>query len=78
MSGKEQMYIQEINQKLSVMKNSQFRTTNFSLIEYFAENNFRPLVIDELISKLLKDYKSNPKKYILSSDKGSFKSEKEF
>lgn len=78
MSGKDQMYIQEINQKLSVMKNSQFRTTNFSLIEYFAENNYKPLVIDELISKLLKDYKSNPKKYILSSDKGSFKSEKNF
>ncbi len=76
--NQDQVYIKEINQKISAMKNSQFRTTNFSLIEFFVANNFRPLIIEEIVSKLLKDYKSNPKKYILSNDKGSFKSEKNF
>ena len=74
----EQIYINEINQKLSVMRKSQFRTTNFSLIEYFADNNYKPLIQETLITKLLFDYKKNPKKYVLSNERSSFKSEKNF
>ena len=76
---KEQILINEIKQKVSVMKKSQFRTTNFSLIEYFAENDCKPLNQDALIVKLLLDYKDNPKKYVLSNDRNSsFKCEKNF
>ena len=71
-------YMNEILEKLKEMKNSQFRTTNFSLIEYFVENNFKPLDEEELISKILDDFKANPNKYVLSNDIGSFKSEKSF
>ena len=63
-------YMNEIKEKLKEMKNSQFRTTNFSLIEYFVENNFKPLDEEELISKILDDFKANPNKYVLSNDKG--------
>ena len=76
--NKDQTTIREIKQKISAMKNSQFRTTNFSLIEFIVDNDFKPLIIEEITKKLIKDYKSNPKKYILSSDKGSFKSESTF
>lgn len=76
--SKRQKYINEINEKLSIMKKSQFRTTNFSLIEYFAENNYKPLLKEELITKLLKDYKLNPKKYVIKNDKATFSSERYF
>ena len=71
-------YINKINEKLKAMKNSQYRTTNFSLIEYFAENNFMPLEEENLISKIMDDYKANPNKYVLSHEKSCFKSEKSF
>ena len=74
----DQIYMNEINQKLHVMKQSQFRSTNFSLIEYFADNKFKPLIQEILIAKLLFDYKKNPNKYVLANDKGTFKSEKNF
>ena len=74
----EDLYIQEIKRKISMMRKSKYRTTNFSLIEYFVENNFNPLKEDALISKILADYKSNPRKYILSKDKTCFKTEKSF
>ena len=38
-----QYYINEIRKMLNVMKKNKYRTINFSLIEYFAENNFHPL-----------------------------------
>ena len=60
------------------MKRSEYRTTNFSLIEYFAENNFKPLNLNSLVSKLLRDYKSNPKRYVLANDNIPFKSEANF
>ena len=71
-------YMKDINLKLSLMKNSKYRTTNFSIIEYFVENNFEPLDEEELITKILKDYKSNPNRYVLSKDKVCFKSERSF
>ena len=70
-------YINEIKQKLKEMRTNQFRTTNFSLIEYFAENDFKPLYEDDLLYKILSDYKSNPNRYI-TKGKGFFKNEKTF
>ena len=70
-------YINDINQKLKDMRKSQFRTTNFSLIEYFAENDFNPLYEKDLIDRILSEYKSNPNLYV-TREKGFFKSEKTF
>ena len=33
-------FIKEIKKKVKAMKKSKFRTTNFSLIEYFVDNDF--------------------------------------
>ena len=74
----DQLYKEEIKAKISSMKNSTFRTTNFSLIEYFVENDFKTFKQEKLISLLLNDYKKNPNKYILANDKGNFKNEKSF
>ena len=70
--------INEIRQKVNVMKKSKYRTSNFSLIEYFVNNNFQPLNQNYLISKLLEDYNANPERYVLSKNKGIFKSAKTF
>ena len=70
--------INNIKKKLDVMTKSKYRTTNFSVIEYFAENGFQPLNIELLIISLVMDYKSNPKKYVLSNENTHFKSEKTF
>ena len=70
--------ITDIKKKLDVMTRSKYRTTNFSVIEYFSQNNFQPLNIDLLIITLVLDYKSNPKKYVLSNESSHFKSEKTF
>ena len=67
-----------IKKKLNVMTRSKYRTTNFSLIEYFADNNFQPLNMDMLIITLVLDYKSNPTKYVLSNEISHFKNEKTF
>ena len=65
--------INRINNKLKDMENSQFRTTNFSLIQFFSQNNFKPLNQEEVIKRLLEDYKENPTKYVLSHEKSNFK-----
>lgn len=70
--------INEIKKKVNVMKKSKYRTSNFSLIEYFVNNNFQPLNQNYLISKLLEDYNANPERYVLSKNKGIFKSAKTF
>ena len=70
--------INEIRQKVNVMKKSKYRTSNFSLIEYFVNNNFQPLNLNYLILKLIEDYNSNPERYVLSDNKKIFKSEKTF
>ena len=70
--------INQIKRKLDVMSKSSFRTTNFSLIEYFALNNFQPINIGIVIVHLVQDYKSNPNKYVLSNEIGHYKSEKTF
>ena len=31
------------------MTKSKYRTTNFSIIEYFSKNNFEPLNVDDII-----------------------------
>jgi len=67
---------EEIDEKLSIMKKNDFCTTNFRIIEMFAENDFKPFNIEDLTTKLLNDYKENPNKFILSNCKGSIKSEK--
>ena len=74
----DKIIMESIKQKINVMKESQFRTTNFSLIEYFAENDFNPLYEKDLISRILTDYRLNPSRYVLSNIKGNFKSEKSF
>ena len=56
------------------MRRSEYRTTNFSIIEYFAKNDFKPLFLKDLITQLLKDYKLNPKKYVLAHENTPFKS----
>jgi len=73
-----EIFINDIKQKIRVMKRSQYRTTNFSLIEYFADNNFKPLNLQTLVSKIIRDYKSNPKRYVLAHDNVPFKSEANF
>ena len=65
-----QYYINEIRKMLNVMKKNKYRTINFSLIEYFEENNFQPLNKKKIISKLLKEYNSNPQKFVLSKGNG--------
>ena len=67
-------FINEIKYKIMLMKRSEYRTTNFSIIEYFANNDFKPLLLNSLISQLIKDYKSNPKKYVLAHENVPFKS----
>ena len=74
----EQLYKEEIKMKNISMKNSIFRKTNFSLIEYFVENDFKTFKQEEMILLLLTDYKKNPTKYILANDKSNFKNEKSF
>ena len=74
----DKIIMDSIKQKIIAMKESQFRTTNFSLIEYFAENNFNPLNEKDLIARILSDYKSNPIRYVLSNAQSNFKSEKSF
>lgn len=70
---KELELISRINKKLKDMEKSQFRTTNFSIIQYLAKNRFKPLKQDDIINRLLEDYKQDPKKYILSNEKTNFK-----
>ena len=70
--------INQIKKKLDVMTRSPYRTTNFSLIEYFAGNNFQPINISIVIVHLVQDYKLNPTKYVLSNENTHFKSEKTF
>ena len=71
-------YIKKIRNKLEVMTQSKYRTTNFSLIEYFAKHNFQALNIEDLTMILSIDYKANPTKYVLTKDNNHFKSEKTF
>ena len=40
---RKEAFIKEIKKKVKAMKKSKFRTTNFSLIEYFVDNDFQPL-----------------------------------
>ena len=70
--------INEIKKKVNIMKKSKYRTTNFSLVEYFVNNNFQPLNKDFLIENLLIDYTKNPKRYILSKKNELFKSRETF
>ena len=67
-------YVNEIINKVKIMKRSKYRTTNFSIIEYFVQNNFQPLNQEEIILKLLNDYKSNPDRYVLTKINRNFKS----
>ena len=46
------IFIKEIREKVNIMKNSEYRTINFSLIEYFVNNNFHPLDKEFLILNL--------------------------
>ena len=75
---RKEAFIKEIKKKVKAMKKSKFRTTNFSLIEYFVDNDFQPLNKNFLILNLIQDYNSDPNKYVLSGKKGIFKSEKSF
>ena len=70
------IYTEIIKEQLSLMKNRQYCTSNLRLIEYFEENNFKPLIQEDLISKILKEYKNNPSKFILPNNNGNYKSEK--
>ena len=70
--------MEKIKEKISLMKNNQFCTLYSKLIEYFEENNFQPLIQEKLIAKILKEYNSNPDKFILPNNKGKYKSEKFF
>ena len=67
---------EEIIEKLSIMKDNEFCTTNFRLIQIFAENGFKAFKIDDLTTKLLNDYNENPKKFVLTNCKGTIKSQK--
>ena len=75
---KDQLYKEEIKAKVTSMKSHSLYTTNFSLIEYFVKNEFNPYNKDKLIALLLKDYRSNPKRYVLANGEGTFKSERGF
>ena len=57
-------YINEIRTRVNKMKRSKYRTTNFSIIDYFVKNNFHPLNKRTLISNLLNDYKASPNSFI--------------
>ena len=70
--------INQIKRKLDVMRKNHYKTTNFSLIEYFADNNFQPINIKFALIHLVSDYKLNPKKYVVSNENSHFKSEKTF
>ena len=69
--------IKKIRKRLDIMTKSKYRTTNFSIIEYFSKNNFEPLNVDDIIFSLGVDYKSNPEKYVLANN-NHFKSERTF
>lgn len=70
--------INKIRRRLAIMGRNNRRTTNFSLIEYFAVNNFQPINIKIIIMHLVDDYKQNPSKYVLSNETANFKNEKTF
>ena len=73
------IFIKEIREKVNIMKNSEYRTINFSLIEYFVNNNFHPLDKEFLILNLSIDYTINPERYIITKNKNEvYKSEKTF
>ena len=57
-------YINEIRTRVNKMKRSKYRTTNFSIIDYFVKNNFHPLNKRNLITNLLNDYKASPNSFI--------------
>ena len=71
-------FIKEIRKKVKVMKKNKYRTSNFSIIEYFVENDFQPLNKNYLILNLIQDFNSNRERYVLAGKKGIFKSEKSF
>ena len=70
------VYTEKIKAKLSIMKNRQYCTSNWRLIEYFEENNCKPLIQEDLISQILKEYNNNPNKFIFPNNNGNYKSEK--
>ena len=70
--------INKIKKKLEIMTRSRYRTTHFSLIEFFAGNNFQPISQPSLIEHLVFDYRLDPDKFVLSNENGNFKSEKTF
>ena len=51
--------INSIKKKLDIMTKSKYRTTNFSVIEFFAFHNFQPLNMESLMLNLVVDYNSN-------------------
>lgn len=71
-------FINEITKRVNVMKQSKYRTTNFSLIEYFVNNDFQPLNKNFLILHLMIDFNADPKRYVLAKKNEMFKSEKSF
>ena len=71
-------YINEIKKKVNIMKQSKYRTTNFSIIVYFVKNNFLPLNKSILISNLLRDYKASPNSFVISKKNSVYKSETTF
>lgn len=77
-NSQDEEYKEKIKEKLLLMEENQYRTTNFSLIEYFSKNDFKPLIQEELVAKLLKKYNENPSRFVTASDIRSFKSEKNF
>ena len=77
-NSKLEICTEKIKEKLSLMKNHQFCTSNYRIIKYFEENNFQPLIKEDLMYKILKEYNNNPNKFILPNNKGNYKSEKFF
>ena len=71
-------YINEIRDKVNIMKKNDYRTSHFSLIEYFVRYDFIPLNKDFLLDCILIDYKKNPGRYVLAKGKEIFKSEISF
>ena len=70
-------YINEIKTRVKKMKRSKYRTTNFSIIDYFVKNNFLPLNKRTLIKNLLNDYKASPNNFI-SQGNSLIKTENDF
>ena len=70
--------IGEIKQLLKDMKKSPIRTTNFSIILYLVEKNYKRLPVESIIKILENDFSKKPQMFINTTKNQPFEDERKF